>query len=135
MHEAEDPGIPAKAPLGEHIAVQRAHDGGNGDGRHDHEDGVQEVGLQARGFDADLCRGPCRPPRVQRPDLRQGHHVAARDLLQRLHRVHAHDVERQQVEQREEQQEQIDEGPRDAARADGGILRGGGHHFFSFSSA
>ena len=42
---------------------------------------------------------------------------------------------RQQVEQRKQEQNQIDQRPRHAACANGGILRRNRHHRFSLSSA
>ena len=42
-------------------------------------------------------------------DLRERHHIAACDLAQRFDRIHQHDEEGQQIEQRREQQEQVDE--------------------------
>ena len=62
QHQREDEIVAGKAPFGQHIAVERAEQGRDGDRRHDHQDRVDEIGLEARRLHADLRRRPGAEP-------------------------------------------------------------------------
>ncbi|MNT20842.1 hypothetical protein D3C72_1561610 [compost metagenome] len=129
QHAEEDVGT-GETPLGQHVTIERADDRRDRDGRHHHQDGIDEERLQARRLHADLCRRPGRKPGLERQGLRQVEHAALADLVERLQRVGQHHVERQQRIERKDDQHRVDQRPRQAVVRDDVVWAGGAHERF-----
>ncbi|MGZ2449481.1 hypothetical protein ACVIRO_002235 [Rhizobium ruizarguesonis] len=125
QHQPEHQRVAGKAPFGQHIAIQRPHDGGDRHSRHDHLDRVPEVTLDAGAGEPHAGLAPGLDPGIEGRRLRQRQHVAVLDLVHRLERGREHDEERHQIEDGKDQQQAVDDDTADPAGV-GAVLRPAG---------
>ncbi|MCY1302254.1 hypothetical protein D9M70_519030 [compost metagenome] len=130
QHAEEDVGT-GKAPLRQHVAIERADDRRDRHGRHHHQDRVDEEGFQAGRLHTDLRRRPGLKPGLDGKGLRQVEHAALADLIERLHRIHQHHIERQQRIEREKDQCGIDQRTGEAVVRDDVVWARSAHQRFA----
>src|SRR3954447_4273365 len=120
QHQAEqDIGTP-ELPLGEHITIQQPECGGDDHRSDGHLDRVPEVAFDAVAAQADAGALPGIDPWLYGPVFRQRDHVAFVDFGQVFERGEDHHHQWQQIDEREEAEQAVDD---DARPGDARALR------------
>ena len=108
QHAAEDDLRTRETPLGQHVAVDGAQNGGDDGGRDHHRHGIPEVALNARALAADAEIAPGLRPGIETEALRQGDEAVGRDFRQGAERIEDHHEERDDVDDREQAEQPVD---------------------------